>query len=430
MTLRPACSALLFAAAFCASAAPPEAPVLPLKISGNHRYLLDQNDRPVFLVGDSPWSLMSAITKEDAERYLEDRRRKGFNALIVNLIEHKFNGPVNRYGDAPFTTPADFATPNEKYFAHADWVLQRAAEKGIVILLAPMYLGYKTSDEGWHQEARLNAEAKCRDYGRYLGRRYKDYRNIIWFMGGDRNPADVRDEVDAVAAGIRELAPAHLFTAHTAPENTAYEQYSLSPWLDLNATYTYEIVHRKLLANYHHRPVMPNILSESTYEGEHNASPVQIRRQAWWALLSGATGQFYGNRPIWGFFQGWEQALDARGGRDMATIAGFVQSRPWQTLIPDDQHKVVTSGLGELRGLDYLAAARSEDRRLLIVYIPTPRSFTVRLSELAGGKLRAYWFDPATGKTSEAGEYAPQGDHEFRAPAGSDSVLVIENQEH
>jgi hypothetical protein len=425
MAIRTRFFALFLALVLCSSAISAQ-PALPLKISGNHRYLLDQNNRPVFLTGDSPWSLIPAVTKEDAERYLEHRRQQGFNALIVNLIEHKFNGPINREGEHPFTRPWDFATPNEKYFAHADWVLSRAAEKGIIILLAPMYLGTKTGDEGWHQEARLNGEAKCRDYGRYLGRRYKDYNNIIWLMGGDRNPADVRDEVDAVAAGIREIAPAHLFTAHTAPETTAYEQYSLSQWLDLNATYSYEIVHRKLLANYHHRPVMPNLLTESTYEGEHNSSPLQIRRQAYWALLAGATGQFYGNRPIWGFFTGWEKALDGPGGRDMANFAAFVNSKPWHALIPDDDHKVVTSGLGEFRGLDYLAAACTEDRRLLIAYIPTPRSVVVQLSALKGDRLRASWFDPASGKPSPAGQYVAQGEHEFRSPGDSDAVLVIE----
>ncbi|HEX2521776.1 MAG TPA: DUF4038 domain-containing protein, partial [Terriglobia bacterium] len=308
-----------------------------------------------------------------------------------------------------------------------DWVLRRAADEGVVMMLAPIYLGYKGTDEGWYQEVRLNAEAKCRDYGRYLGRRYKDYPNIIWLMGGDRNPADVIDEVNAVAAGIREFAPSHLFTAHTAPESTPAEQYSLSQWLDLDATYSYMIVHRKLLANYHHRPVRPNILIESTYEGEHNASPLQIRRQSYWALLAGAAGQFYGNRPIWGFFPGWEKALDSKGAQDMARLAKFIESRPWHTLVPDDAHKVVTSGLGEFRGLDYLAAARSEDRRLLVAYIPTPRSFTVQFSELTGEKLHAWWFDPKTGKAVQAGEYQPRGEHEFRTPGEGDWVLVLED---
>src|SRR5882724_7790144 len=127
MAIRSQFSALFLALALCPSLTSAQ-PALPLKISGNHRYLMDHNNRPVFLTGDSPWSLIPAVAKDEADRYLEHRRQQGFNALIVNLIERKFNGPVNRDGEHPFTTPWDFATPNEKYFAHADWVLKRARE--------------------------------------------------------------------------------------------------------------------------------------------------------------------------------------------------------------------------------------------------------------------------------------------------------------
>jgi hypothetical protein len=61
--------------------------------------------------------------------YLEDRRQKGFNSIIVELTEHLVTAdpPKNRYGDAPFATPGDFSTPNEAYFAHADWVVRKGA---------------------------------------------------------------------------------------------------------------------------------------------------------------------------------------------------------------------------------------------------------------------------------------------------------------
>ena len=52
---------------------------------------------------------------------------------------------------------------------------------------------------------------------------------------------------------------------------------------------------------------MPFVLMESSYEGEHNSSPVQIRRQAYWAILCGAAGQFLGNKPIWGFDPGLDR---------------------------------------------------------------------------------------------------------------------------
>jgi len=281
-----------------------DGPAYPLKVSANGRYLVDQRGVPFLVQGDAPWSLIVGLTREEATQYLEARRAKGFNTLLVNLIEHKFKGPGNRYGEGPFTRPGDFLAPNEKYFAHADWVIRKAGEMGMQILLAPMYLGYKGSDEGWIEEALANGPGRCREYGRYLGRRYRDFPNILWVMGGDRDPEESRAEVEALAEGIREYDSQHLFTAHCAPEHSAVEEYPRESWLGLNTTYTYQLVHPKLLQDYNRKPVRPFILIESTYEGEHNSTPLQVRRQACWTLLSGATGQVMGNRPIWLFDPG------------------------------------------------------------------------------------------------------------------------------
>jgi hypothetical protein len=403
-----------------------ERPALPLKISANRRYLADQKERPFLIHGDSPWSLITGVTKEEAERYLEDRRKKGFNVILANLIEHVFRGPINREGEGPFTTVGDFTTPNEKYFAHADWVLRRAAEKDIVVFLFPMYLGTKGGNEGWYQEALLNGLFKCREYGRYVGRRYKDFTNIVWVMGGDRNPELAKEAMEAVGAGIRQFAPEHLFTAHTAPEFSGMDEYA-SVGLDLNSTYTYNIVHRRLLRDYNHRPVMPFFLFESTYEGEHNSSPVQIRRQAYWAILCGGAGQFLGNRPIWGFDPGWEAALDSEGSRSMVHLRSLFLSRPWYELIPDQAHKVVIDGLGEFRGLDYLSAARTADGRTLIAYIPTPRTFTVDMSQIAGERAKCWWLDPRTGKVKPEDTVPSDGQRQFRTPGDGDWVLVVED---
>lgn len=98
-------------------------------------------------------------------------------------------------------------------------------------------------------------------------------------------------------------------------------------------------------------------LIETTYEGEHNASAVQIRRQAYWAILCGATGRVMGNRPIWLFDPDWQTAIDATGSQDMARLKELFTYRPWYDLVPDEKHEVVVDGLGEFRGLDYFAAA-------------------------------------------------------------------------
>lgn len=399
----------------------------PIRVGADHRHVVDQGGAPFLIHGDTPWSLISGLTREEAEQYLEDRRRKGFNSIIVNLIEHKFRGPVNRYGEGPFTTPGDFSTTNEKYFAHADWVIRKAGEKGIQVFLAPIYLGYTGTDEGWIEEALANGPAKCRAWGQYVGKRYRDYDNLVWLIGGDRNPDNARENVDAIVRGIKEFDRRHLITAHCHPENSAADQYKDDGWLDLNDTYTYGIVHKKLLADYNRTPAMPYFLIETSYEGEHNASPVQIRRQAYWALLCGATGQFLGNRPIWLFDPGWQQALDSTGSRDMARLGALFHSRPWHALAPDDRHQVVVEGLGEFNGLDYLAAARSADGSLVMAYLPSSRTFAVDMTKISGATAKAWWFNPRTGESSGVGEFPTSGKRQFTPPEEGDWVLVLDN---
>lgn len=417
-------------------------PAYPLKASANRRYLVDQQDHPFLVHGDTAWSIITALSKEEAVEYLENRQAKGFNAIIVNLVEHKFNGPQTREGDAPFTNPWDFATPNERYWAHADWVLHRAASLGMLVFLAPLYLGYKgpKNDEGWCVEALASGVAKCHVYGRFVGQRYAHLDNLIWMLGGDRNPGDAREHVAALVNGIKDFDSRHLFTAHPAPESSPADEYGWGNWLNLNLTYSYAVVHRKLLADYNRQPAWPFVLIESSYEGEHNASPVQIRRQAYWSILCGSCGQFLGNNPIWGFFPGWQAALDSEGSRDMVHLKRLFSSRPWYDLTPDqfspkpwfelvlaEEPRVVVDGLGEQNGMDFLAAAYTTDRGTLIAYLPTARTVTVNLARLSGTQKAGWWFNPRDGVSGSIGNLPGEDLARLTPPAEGDWVLVIDD---
>ena len=54
-------------------------PAYPVKVSADGRYLVDQNNTPFLIVGDSPQGLMSRLSEEQAERYFADRQAHGFN---------------------------------------------------------------------------------------------------------------------------------------------------------------------------------------------------------------------------------------------------------------------------------------------------------------------------------------------------------------
>lgn len=385
--------------------------------------MVDSEGRPFFLHGDTAWSLIADLGREDAEHYLEDRRARGFNALLVNLLERRYarQAPRNAYGDAPFTGDGDFSTPNEAYFAHAEWVLDQASTKGLVVLLAPAYLGFGGGDDGWYQYMRASGPDKMRAYGRFLGRRYKHMRNIVWVNGGDFNPPD-RNLVRALAEGIREIDSASLQTAHCGPETIASDYWQNEPWLDFNTLYTYRPTHLQARRALESRALRPIILLESAYEHEHGAGEYRIRMQAYQALLTGAAGHVYGNNPMW-HFDGpggghpapgdWRSQLDSRGAQSMAHLLSFFEAIPWWRLTPSIGSRVLVSGAGpdERRAV----AAWVNDGSLALVYTPEPRTLEIRTAVLKGRRIEVRWYDPSSGSFSSASSRV----------AGSNSLLRL-----
>ena len=415
---------------------PPAPARYPLRVSPDRRRLIDADGEPFLIQGDAAWSLIANLTVDEAISYLDDRQAKGFNTIIVSVVEHLFSrqAPRDRAGNEPFTVPGDMSTPNDAYFDHAERVLQACADRGIAVILAACYIGYRhrapgASDhaEGWYYEVVATGPDGCQRYGEYLGRRFGRFANIIWCIGGDWDPGDARPGLDAIAAGIRSAGVTNLFTAHVRPETSALDVFAGSDWLDVNFTYSYGIVHRALLADWQRQPVSPFLLVESTYEGEHNASGLQVRRQAWWSVLCGANGQCMGNNPIWLFWDGWQEALDLPASVAMARWGAFFRRMPWADLVPDIDHRLVTSGLGEARGLDRVTAALTTDGRVGVAYLPVQRAVTVDLGMCAGPHVAITWFEPATGQRRSGGSLLAGAHVTLVPPFAEDSALLLES---
>jgi len=154
-------------------------------------------------------------------------------------------------------------------------------------------------------------------------------------------------------------------------------------------------------------------------------------------VLCGACGQLLGNNPIWLFGSGWEKAMDLPGSVSMAHLRRLMLSRPWDSLEPDHDgsttfvtdlsHTVIPGGRGELRGLDYLAAARTTDGGTVIAYMPSGRTITVNISKVSGEKANAWWFDPRTGGSQLIGQLVTEGMVRLTPPTDDDWVLVLDD---
>lgn len=390
----------------------------------------------MLIQGDAAWSLIVNTTADEAAWYLDQRRAQGFNVILVNLIERLFStdAPRNLMGDEPFTTPGDFTTASEPYMAHAEHVLDLARARGITVILYPAFLGYpyhhhrgdRPQAEGWYDKVVSNGQDGCRAYGEYLGRRFGSYNNVIWSIGGDRNPEDARAGLEAMASGIKATAPACLLTAQMLEEHSAAEEYPDAEWLDLLSTYSYTIIPRQLERDWSSTPTRPYFLVESAYENEYEASQCQIRRAAYWSVLGGGIGHVMGNRPIWLYGPGWKAHLASDGAAGVARWGEFFRSVNWPALVPDHDRTLVSAGRGEARGLNQIGAARSADGRLAIVYVPEQRPIRIETDVLAGPAVAATWFDPASGKRLRGGTLAVSGPAVLTPPFPEDAVLLLE----
>ena len=377
----------------------------PLVVSRNGRYLVDHRNRPFLIVGDSPQALVVNVSAKQANHFLSNRKAAGFNAVWVNLLSDDYTGgrpDGSTYdGIRPFNTQGDLSTPNDSYFARADAMLRLAAKYRMAVFLDPIETG------GWLKVLRDNGPSKAYAFGRYLGSRYKKFPNIVWMSGNDfqtwRTPPDDALAL-AVARGIKATDPRNLQTVELDYlDSGSLDDANWRGLISLDAAYTYYPTFARVLSEYNREDRLPVFMVEANYEGEHDyTGPMTLRRQEYWTMLSGATGQFYGNRYTWQFLDEWQAHLNTVGSRQMTYVTNLFAKRRWFDLVPDDNHLVVVSGYGSyapngtVQDANYVAAARTRDGRLVIAYVPEGQTIGVDMSRLAG-RVRASWYDPTNG---------------------------------
>lgn len=433
-----------------------------LRVSPNHRYLVNQDGTPFFYLGDTAWELFHRLRREDADRYLRDRARKGFTVIqAVALAEFDGLTAPNAYGHLPLTEndparPAVQDGPGNDYWDDVDWVVDRANALGLTVGFLPTW-GDKWNKK-WGAGPEIFTPANAAAYGEWLGRRYRD-KSLIWILGGDRpieNDAQ-KAIIRAMARGLRRGdGGAHLITFHPSGGSGSAQWLHDEDWLDFNmrqnghaAEFTghYDATR----ADYDRTPPKPVIDAEPLYEGHPlqfdaarlgHSLAADVRRPLYWDLFSGACGHTYGHHSIWQFWDAsrapvnaplvpWQEALDAPGAAQMQYARRLLESRPFLTRIPDDSllvpDRVRTSVPGA--GRSRFVATRDQAGTYAMIYAPVGRPFTVRLSALADKRFRAWWFNPRTGQATTLGEFPNAGDRRFVPPdlgEELDWVLVLD----
>jgi hypothetical protein len=193
------------------------------------------------------------------------------------------------------------------------------------------------------------------------------------------------------------------------------------------------------LQAYHVAPPMPFFFMEATYENS-GATAQELRAQHYWSVLSGGFGHIFGNCPIWHFGTAvgsnrycsstgtdWQTQLNSQGGKDLKNFQALFTARHWYSLVPDEAHQAVVSGLGTNGSVDYVLAAYAGDGSSIIAYLPTSRTLTVNGGRLSGSTMTVWWYSPATGTATAGGTLSTSGNQSVTPPGAGDWVLVLDS---
>ncbi len=429
----------------------------PIAVHPGNKYLMTSEGEPFFWMADTAWELFHRLDTEEAAFYLDKRKSQGFNVIqAVVLSELDGINEPNANGDKPFLSLEKWEY-NEAYFRHVDKVIQMAFEKGIHIALLPTW-GDKLFKDSWGTGPEIFTPETAYSYGKWIGNRYKDQPNLIWVLGGDRNPRENSADVkvwNEMARGIVETqnpSNRQLITFHAQPTSPGGSSnwFHKEEWLSINMHQTGhcpdQSTYEKITYDLNLSPQKPTIDGEPMYE-EHpkcfNAKEfgyseaTDIRRIMYWNVFAGAAGQTYGCHAVWQMYdldktpvnaplKPWKLSLDLEVANQVKHLKNLMLSKEYFSRIPDQNLVADVQKDDEF----YVAGTRDEAGNYVLFYFPSGKKTKVNLSKMNGEKITGKWFDPRTGVSFPLKETLQKTSSLMVTPPsegrGNDWVLILE----
>lgn len=461
---------------------------MALKVSTDGHSLVTRADgRPVFLLGDTVWTMTHLIHREDVPYYLEVRKKQGFNMVFLSGVTEAGGLQPNAMGDEPYATIAtgtsaksgppqmpticpaeidpslihDFTQPlvtegadpaNAEaydYWDHLEFLIDQAAAASMYVALNPV-VGTCYVRDGHVTPG--NSEA----IGRFFGKRYGHFGNVIWVLGGDITPVAKETDLEVyrkMAKGIvigatgSEDYSRLTMTYHPQGRMSSSSHLHGEPWLTFNMQQTGqsdEAHYSSIAKDYALTPAKPVLDGEAWYEelpnrirpGNRHANDFDVRKRAYWSVFAGSFGHTYGENSVMQLWAPgvqaykqiptihWKQALFRPGAVQLGFLRKLIESRPMLNRMPAQD--LLVGSAEEFN--DRRQATRGDG--YLFVYSTSGSIVEINMGGISGERARAWWFNPRDGSTTLIGEMSNSGAATFQPPTrgiGQDWVLVIDD---
>jgi len=396
-----------------------------LSVSENGRYLMRGN-KPFFWLGDTAWLMLQKLNEEEMRTYLRNRKEKGYN-VIQTVLVHTLPG---RSESGCSLAPGIKNIQEASYWDFVDTALRMAEEMGL-------YLGLLPSWGSLVKDGVLNRD-NITEYAEFLGRRFQDYSNIIWILGGDVRGDDGKDVYPLEAEILKSYNPERLITYHPFGRTSSslwfheekwldfnmfqsghrrYDQASLGEWDDNAGKETFfgEDNWKYVERDHSYDTRKPTLDAEPSYEGipqglhnPHNPywEEWDVRRYAYWAVFAGAAGHTYGSNAVMQFYteaegkgaygvrESWQDAIHHSGAAQMRYLKELMESVDFVNGKPADGLLL----FGQKERYHRIAVFAGKDYVLCYDYCGD--QFLLDMSGYMDRPMEAYWMNPQDGTYS------------------------------
>lgn len=414
-----------------------------LRISENGRYFLNPDGTVFSWLADTAWTMPQRLKWDDVDYFMKKRKSQGYSVLQIVALDPEQDPEMRNPAGEKALLNDDIETPNERYFAYLDWIIDKAEEYGFYVLLLPAW-GQLIVGHNWMGEfsTKIVTEENARQYGQWIGSRYKDKKHILWCLGGDRQPihlgVDYKNVWRLMAEGIAKgvtgkdlkydqpdpLWKELLITYHTCHEMETGECSTMSYWDDNEAWISfimlqsghgltpknYELVKKE----YDRERTLPVWDGEPAYEMMPTSwpdfkdfhGPWMVRKRAYWSLFAGAFGFTYGHCSVWCSISekeknamnklSWYDALHSEGAGQMKYLRELMDAlqiasfRPRQDILPE----IVGEDVLDL----HVQACGSKNQEYFCVYFPSGGETTLNLKDFQQERAYFWWYNPRDGK--------------------------------
>jgi len=425
----------------------------PVRVSGDGRSLIHDDLTPFFWLADTAWNGPLLSTPDEWALYLRERARQKFSAIQWVTTQWRAapegdreKRPAYRGKEKIEINPAFFQRLDQKVVA-----MNRAGFLSVPVLLWAITGG---SNPAINPGVSL-PEDQAILLARYMVARWQGDA-VVWILNGD---GDYRGEKAARwrrigQAVFGDIAHAPV-TCHPGGNHWVLNEFINEKWYDLCGYQSGHndrddnlrwITQGPAAKDWHREPFRPFLSLEAPYEnhagGAQGAMSADIVRRAhYWSLLNAPTaGVTYGGHGIWGWDDGsgppvdhprsgtplpWQKALLMPGAEQMRHLGDLFRSLDFWRLQPAPE--ILANQPGAADPKRFISAARTKNKDLAVIYIPSDRVVEVQLEALTTmpGSPNITWFNPRTGEKRPAVALVGNTTCQMPTPEPGDWVLLI-----